>query len=40
MESNINVYKFIFYKPLSANKQLKYTHIGYKNRIILYNTKR
>jgi len=26
MESNINVYEFIFYKPFSENKQHNYTH--------------
>jgi len=26
MEGNINLYKFIFYKPVSAYKQHKYTH--------------
>jgi len=29
MESNINLYKFIFSKHFSANKQHKYTHDGY-----------
>jgi len=40
MESNINLYKFIFYKSFSANKQHKYTHDGYMKQILLYNTKR
>jgi len=40
MEGNINLYKFIFYKPFSANKQHKYTHNGYKKQILLYNKKR
>jgi len=31
MESNIALYYFIFNKPLSANKQHKYTHNGSKN---------
>ena len=39
MESYITLYKFIFYKPLSANKQHKYTHNGYKQQILLYNKK-
>ena len=33
MESNINLYKFIFYKSFSANKQHKYKHNGYKKHI-------
>jgi len=40
MESNINLYKFIFSKHFSANKQHKYTHNGYMKQILLYNTKR
>jgi len=30
MESNINLYKFVFYKTCCVNKQHKYTHDGYK----------
>jgi len=40
MESNITLYKFIFYKPFSANKQHKYTHDGYMKQILLLYTKR
>ena len=36
MESNINVYTFIFYKPFSANKQHKYTQTEYTEQIHLY----
>ena len=35
MESNINVYRLIFYKPFSANKQYRYTHNGNKKQILL-----
>jgi len=40
MKSNINLYKFIFYKTCSVNKQHNYTHDGYKKQILLYNKKR
>jgi len=40
MEGNINLYKFIFYKPFSKNKQHTYTHKGYMKQILLYNKKR
>jgi len=37
MESNINLYKFIFYKPFSENKQHNYTHNRYMKQILLNN---
>jgi len=40
MESNINLYKFIFYQTCCADKQHTYTNDGYKKQILLYNTKR
>ena len=40
MERNINVYKCMFYKPFSTNKQHKYTHNGYMKQILLYNKTR
>ena len=40
MESNISLYKSMFYKPFNANKHHKYTHNGYKNQILPYNKKR
>ena len=40
MNSNVNLYYFIFYTTCSVNKQQKYTYDGYKKEILLYNTKR
>jgi len=38
MNSNINLYKIIFYTTCSANKHT-YTHGRYKKQILLYNKK-
>ena len=40
MESNINLYKFIFFKPFSENKQHNYTHNWYMKQILIYMKKR